>query len=647
MKLNNRHQLLRRSRAAFSLDPATASEHHEHGSRNPWTLGGVQYVDDRRGPRKGGAMKRSSLALPAFFLAICLALSVPLAVQAIDYSYARIVHISYIEGQVQIARAGSDTWEAAVLNMPIEHGFAISTAQGRAEVEFENATTARIADSSELQFTDLALADGARVTKLNLTQGTATFYANLASHDSFEVDTPDLQVAVPGNARFRVDAYTNGSSVTVFKGSVEVNSSAGTLHLGKGKTLSFRPNEAQEVTIERAGEPDAWDRWVDSRDEDVQIAARQEAQYVNGGYPLDSGLYDLYAYGGWYPIAGYGYCWQPYGVGFGWSPFTYGYWGSYPGWGPTWIGYEPWGWVPYHYGGWIFSPVYGWMWSPGHHGSPRIWRPATAAFVNVGNRVGWVPLHPGDKPGQTPLNIKQGVVMPANGNTGAGARSYTRIAVPSDAKVEVLKTPPSNFSTLARTPESTRPPVAGTAPTGATAGFQGTSPHPTTPPTATQPNVYYDRQEHRWMNNSPQAPLREHSPNAPTAPNAAQPPQSPKQYTPTTPQQGHVMPPSAPVRPYVPPPSVPRSYAPAAPRYSPPPSAPRSSAPSYHGGGGYSGGGGGHPSGGGGGGGHPSGGGGGGHSGGSSGGGHSGGSSGGGHSGGGGGGHSGGGGHGH
>jgi len=79
----------------------------------------------------------------------------------------------------------------------------------------------------------------------------------------------------------------------------------------------------------------------------------------------------------------------------GWSPFSLGRWCWYPGFGYTWISYEPWGWLPYHYGGWVFDPVFGWAWFPGAFG---FWSPAQVSWYQGPGWIGWAPHTP---PGQT------------------------------------------------------------------------------------------------------------------------------------------------------------------------------------------------------------------------------------------------------
>ena len=430
-------------------------------------------------------MSLGRLGLLAIVLAVSLALSSPPA-QAYEYSYARVVRLSLVEGDVQIARPGTpegQAWEQAVVNLPIEQGFTIATRNGRAEVEFESGAAARLAENSVLQFTDLALADGARITRLTLTQGTATFYADLAREDSFVVLTPALQISIPENARFRVDVYQDGDSVSVFKGNVNVDSQAGTHRLSKGHTLTYRPGDPEGVSIARNRTPDAWDRWVADRDEVVSSAYSASRRYVNSPYTY--GMADLWYYGNWFPVSGYGLCWRPYGLGFNWSPFWNGRWIFYPGFGWTWVSFERWGWLPFHFGRWQFLPSLGWLWVPGFF---HQWQPANVTWVRVGNRLGWVPLAPHDRPGTPPANLQHGVItttttgfigaQPDAPNGFIGAKPYERVRLALDDKTEVVSAPPPPMRIVGR----------------------GERPTSVNPSSTGRAMILYDRQERRYVN---------------------------------------------------------------------------------------------------------------------------------------------------
>lgn len=434
-------------------------------------------------------MNRRPLSFAILLTAMSFAVAAAgpaLAAQASDYSYARVVRLSLAEGEVQVARA-TQSWEAAIVNLPIQQGYSVATGRGRAEIEFESGATARLADNSLLHFSELALSSGARLTKLTLTQGTASFYANLAREDSFVVATPHLQVTLERNARFRVDATNDSSFVSVLKGEVEVSSRAGTERLTKGHALSYSTSDPDRVTLGRSPREDGWDRWVADRDEVIHTRSSEAARYVNSPYRY--GFADLSSYGTWYYIGGYGHCWRPFGIGSHWFPFWDGRWVFYPGLGWTWVSYEPWGWLPYHFGRWIFTAQFGWAWVPGYF---HYWHPAPVQWMQVRDVVGWVPLAPGDQPGQTPTNLQKGLVV----NTKAGfSAAKPKELIHSDASDQILllKEPPAEFAhKAAATPENIR----GSQPAAAPPGW-GTAP----------PGIVYDSKERKYVND-PAPPAR-------------------------------------------------------------------------------------------------------------------------------------------
>ena len=330
----------------------------------------------------------SALALSLMLLA---AVFLAASVRADDtgYSYARIVRLSLVDGDVQIMRADQSKWEPAAANMPIQQGFALGTNDGRAEIEFENGGVIWLADHSVLQFTELALSEGGRITKVTLSRGTATIDANLAAADSFLINTPHLDIT-PGKSKFRVDLFSAGGSVSVFKGQLSAGTPAGAKEIVKGQTLELNTSDSDQVAINHNPSKDDWDRWVDGRETYLVTGADKSQKYA--GAPYSYGLADLSNYGAWNFYDGFGYGWQPFGIGAGWMPFSAGQWGFYDGLGWTWLSGEPWGWVPYHFGSWVSAGSHGWVWVPGENSR---WNPAPVQWVGVGNRVGWTPQRTG------------------------------------------------------------------------------------------------------------------------------------------------------------------------------------------------------------------------------------------------------------
>ena len=387
---------------------------------------------------------KSLLRYPAALVAFLgLSLSVMPAARAQDADSVRVVRLSRAEGQVLVSHPGSDAWEEAPVNLPLQEGDSLATQGGLAEVEFENGATAYLAENSVLKIAQLGFADGGRATELSLTQGTGTFYANLTSMDSFRVITSTFDVAIPARAEFRVDAFHDGAAVEVFLGTVSVSSTKASTTLTKGQSVAVHDRDFQDLNnIARLPEEDAFDKWVTEQGEIIRSGNKNTLSYINS--PNYYGLSDLAIYGNWVNIPSFGLSWRPFSVGFSWTPYGNGNWILDPRLGWIWVSNEAWGWMPYHFGAWLLSPTLGWVWVPGGAAGLRHWEPARVNWVHVGNQVGWVARSPLDRNG-APANLSSGVVMrpvrsPRNGNEGNEIVTGKELQ-----SATVLKEPPREF----------------------------------------------------------------------------------------------------------------------------------------------------------------------------------------------------------
>jgi hypothetical protein len=412
-----------------------------------------------------------------------------------DSSHARIVRLSLVQGDVRFAPNFRDDpltdanagWQAAPLNLPIRQGYVVATDNGRAEIEFENGAMMFLGANTVVEFYDLSLNDGNRITRLVLRQGTSTVYVNPANGDYFSVTGGDFTVEATGRTTFRLDNFDDGSTVNIERGRANVLRDKKTTPLDKGQSLSVHAGDSTGEVIGRAADTDDFDRWVSGRVDSVVTATNYSSQYVNSPN-YSAGFGDLYTYGSWFSIGGYGNCWRPFGMSFGWSPFSYGGWYQDPFFGNTFIGSAPWGWLPYHYGGWIFSPIYGWVWAPTGFGlgGPVYYRPVTAVWVRNGGTLGIVPMHPGDKPGKTAQNLSQGIFPVRNSQVAHStlATGTEKWSVLKNGSREAVS---SNLATSAPPSRVSRTIVAGSSGSRVVTLGRDSS-------------ISYDPREHRYVN---------------------------------------------------------------------------------------------------------------------------------------------------
>src|SRR5579859_5241207 len=164
-----------------------------------------------------------------------------LALPALADSQARIVRLSDVQGSVQIDKNSGMGFENAFLNLPITQGTQLKTRDtGRAEIEFEDGSTLRIAPNTTVDFSRLGLSEsGQRISVVNLIEGMA--YVNWLGKggDDFSLNFSREKLALDRAAHFRVETSTTASRLAVFKGDVDVDTPSGKLELAKKKTASF------------------------------------------------------------------------------------------------------------------------------------------------------------------------------------------------------------------------------------------------------------------------------------------------------------------------------------------------------------------------------------------------------------------------
>jgi len=331
----------------------------------------------------------------------------PSADEAVAKSHARVVRLSYVGGTVMVKRPGSAEEEPAMVNVPIQEGFELSTSGGSyAEVEFENGSTARIGELSKLLFHQLALdADGNKLNGMTFEQGYATFHF-LPEHnvppsahrdgtihfqptdiDVYRVKIADATVTADGKCEFRTDLDQDRYRVEVFNGSVDVATPTLSSKLGEGKILEDKSGGTELAFNTRKGiVKDTWDQWTEARDKQVQLTEKDESVHPTGPR---YGWSELDTYGEWITLPGGRFGWSPYARA-GWSPYTNGQWGLYPGLGWTWISGEPWGWLPYHCGLWDFDASFGWYWMNPMFGC-GLWGASLVNWYGGSGWIGWAP----------------------------------------------------------------------------------------------------------------------------------------------------------------------------------------------------------------------------------------------------------------
>src|SRR6266481_5209083 len=129
-------------------------------------------------------------------------------------SQARIVRISYVEGEVRLDNGHG--YESATMNVPLtERNWLQKGSDGWAEVQLEDGSLIRLAPNTVIAFTQLARASsGGALTTVDLDQGEAEF--KIAKHDDgdFNVTVKRSTIALTHSGSFRVTS-TNANPLEV------------------------------------------------------------------------------------------------------------------------------------------------------------------------------------------------------------------------------------------------------------------------------------------------------------------------------------------------------------------------------------------------------------------------------------------------
>ncbi|MGA2259448.1 MAG: FecR domain-containing protein, partial [Thermoguttaceae bacterium] len=248
-------------------------------------------------------------------------------------TYPQIVRLSYVQGDVRISRGkladkqlhqegdGSTGWEQAVVNLPLGSGYSLVTGTGRAEIEFEDASTVYLADNSVLTFNQLSTTDGVPFTDIALLSGTATLNVQpMVWHEYFDLSTPTdhISITYPQKTYVRVDSYLDAISITPLQ---DLTFRMPGLNTPRAQSVGQTMTFSHDIRIlapaaANASASSEWDEWVAQR-----VAARNTAMSTAmkaaGLTAPVPGLDALNGQGRFFACDPYGMCWEPTN---GWAP---------------------------------------------------------------------------------------------------------------------------------------------------------------------------------------------------------------------------------------------------------------------------------------------------------------------------------------
>jgi len=292
---------------------------------------------------------------------------------------ARAVRLSYVDGQVKLTQGSQVLADKAVVNTPLMEGMELTTSDnGKAEIQFEDGSVARIPPDSSLTLTVLRGSGTGADAELTLHSGLAYFELQGGYRNGkIAVHFGDSVVTTSGFAVLRVDMDRPPGQLAVFSGNAHLDSNNGSLEmdLHDGESVALNGVDPNRYDMAESIEPDSWDAWNSDRDQVLTTEAAAQT-----GAPADMGLSenpawnDLDANGNWYNVPGQGYVWSPYdAANAGFDPYGNGNWMYTPAYGYIWASGYPWGYLPFQCGAWNFYGGFGWGWAPGLGGCMPWW----------------------------------------------------------------------------------------------------------------------------------------------------------------------------------------------------------------------------------------------------------------------------------
>lgn len=240
-------------------------------------------------------MKTRAIRILSYFTVLAMSLSIVPIASAAEQNEPPLARLSLVQGDVRLSEGVKNQlnltvgWQHAEADVPIAQGCSIATGEGRAEIEFATGGRVYLAENSLLLFSQLWKDGDYAFADISLQTGTATFWLQPASDQSFFLETPTDAIEVHATDFYysRMDSYLDGTAVTPRGEKGETLNRAGLtkLVMVKGKTLFFRGGELIPQTATNDGvAANEWDSWVDIRV--GQAAVATAAALKASGLPL-------------------------------------------------------------------------------------------------------------------------------------------------------------------------------------------------------------------------------------------------------------------------------------------------------------------------------------------------------------------------
>ncbi len=163
----------------------------------------------------------------------------------------RSVVISHIQGEVGFDRGKGRGMEPAIQSVPVIQGMKLITADGYAEVGFEDGTYLRLTPSTVIAFDQLGLhKTGALATVVGVRLGTVYVVTRDWKGSGIRLQMGKTCITVSRSTHVRLEITPARIELAVFKGTASVEGPAGHIvEVKKSQSLPFHLSEGGMATI--------------------------------------------------------------------------------------------------------------------------------------------------------------------------------------------------------------------------------------------------------------------------------------------------------------------------------------------------------------------------------------------------------------
>ncbi len=291
---------------------------------------------------------------------------------------ARAARLSTVQGHARVAQGAEALADQAVANTPLFEGMRVATEDdGRAEIQLEDGSVARLSPNSALTLAVLRGQGGSGEAEIVLESGLGYFEVQGGGQaGTIKIRFGDSMVTASGYTVLRVNLDNPPGELAVFSGNAHLErGSALAVDLHGGESVTLSGSDAARYELTESIEPDSWDSWNSDRDQMLTAEAASKTgaakDYADSGNPAWNALD---ANGSWYNVPGQGSIWSPYDAADpGFDPYGSGYWMWTPRFGYIWVSGYSWGYTPFQCGMWNYYDSFGWGWMPGMGGCMPWW----------------------------------------------------------------------------------------------------------------------------------------------------------------------------------------------------------------------------------------------------------------------------------